>query len=137
MKIVNRTPHDINLVDDDGNVLIRIPKSDEPIRLESSQKVVGNIPCYSKLNLWMTMGLSPLMDDYKPTTIVDVKQVVYGESNLPDYEEGVYYIVSALVANAYPERKDLLMVNDTVRDDDGRIIGCKSFAVVDWSDKNE
>ena len=64
-----------------------------------------------------------------------MKQVVYGESNLPDYEEGVYYIVSALVANAYPERKDLLMVNETIRDDDGRIIGCKSFAVVDWSDK--
>ena len=116
MKIINRTPHDITMLNEDKEmghpltVLRVFPKSDEPIRLESSQVVVD---CVSG-------GIY----------LYDVKQVVYGESNLPDYEEGVYYIVSALVANAYPERKDLLMVNDTVRDDNGRIIGCKSFAVV-------
>ena len=137
MKIINRTPHDIRIIGKDKNGFATSPfptakeitrtwpkgKSDwvlsethEPIRLNSTQVKVGEVR------------------DMVGVTF-DVKQVVYGESNLPDYEEGVYHIVSALVANAYPERKDLLMVNETIRGDDGRIIGCKSFAVVDWSDK--
>ena len=32
------------------------------------------------------------------------------------------------VAEANPDRPDLLMVHDTVRDSDGRIIGCKGFS---------
>ena len=123
MEIINKTPHDITMMNEANEVVRVFPKSDEPIRLESSQVLVDE--------LWLgdTPRLRSDMETY------DVKQVVYGDSNLRDYKEGVYYIVSALVANAYSVRKDLLMVNDTVRDDNGRIIGCKSFAVVDWSDR--
>ena len=48
---------------------------------------------------------------------------------LPEQQDGTFYIVSALVARA-AGREDFVIVNDTVRDNDGRIIGCQSFAHV-------
>ena len=50
------------------------------------------------------------------------------EMPLPDKQEGVLYIVSRITAEALPNRDDLLMVDGTVRDDDGRIIGCTGFS---------
>jgi len=49
--------------------------------------------------------------------------------NLPDPPEGVYYIVSLAVAQA-ARRPDLLVPDDMVRDEQGRILGCRRFAVV-------
>lgn len=62
--------------------------------------------------------------------IVPVNKVVYGDVDLPDPQAGVFYIVSALVAQAAPDRPDLLIVDDTVRNDAGQVIGCKAFAHV-------
>jgi hypothetical protein len=54
--------------------------------------------------------------------------------DLPEYSIGVQYIVSALTvsaAKAYGRTtNDLLLVADTVRNDQGQIIGCKAFARV-------
>ena len=52
----------------------------------------------------------------------------FSSGDAPSPVDGVIFIVSALVANAYPERTDFVMVENTVRDDNGRIIGCTSFA---------
>ncbi|MFY9421935.1 MAG: hypothetical protein WAP91_02885 [Bacilli bacterium] len=60
-----------------------------------------------------------------------VRQNTYGEVvNLPDPEEGTVFVVSALVAQAAKDRKDLLVVDDTVRNEKGQIIGCRGFARV-------
>ena len=48
-------------------------------------------------------------------------------TNLPDAQDSVWYIVSAQVRMALPERKDLLSPGDLVRDDEGRPIGCNGF----------
>lgn len=48
--------------------------------------------------------------------------------NLPQEEGNVFLIISRTVAEAVPERNDLIIPNDTVRDENGRIVGCKSFA---------
>ena len=50
------------------------------------------------------------------------------EMPLPNEQEGVLYIVSRITAEALPNRDDLLMVDGTVRDDGGRIIGCTGFS---------
>lgn len=51
---------------------------------------------------------------------------VYG---LPDKEDGVYLIVSAIVAQKLSGlRDDVLVVDETIRDENGRIIGAKSLA---------
>lgn len=101
--IKNLTPHDINLVLSDGQV-VTFP-SEQPVPRVSSKTVSdGNIDGY-------------------PLTRTE-----YGEvENLPEPEDGVYYIVSALVAGRCPNRTDLVIPNEQVRDDKGRIIGCRSF----------
>lgn len=58
----------------------------------------------------------------------------YGQpDNLPDYKEGTYYIVSSLTAQAAKasgrRTDDLLLTADAVRDDAGRIVGCRAFAL--------
>lgn len=47
---------------------------------------------------------------------------------LPEPVEGVIYVVSALALNAVPaDRTDVVAPGDVVRDDKGRVIGCKGF----------
>lgn len=48
---------------------------------------------------------------------------------LPDPKPHVAYIVSQVVADACPDRTDLLVPHDMVRDDAGRVIGCRGFAI--------
>ena len=56
---------------------------------------------------------------------VDVYRTVFGEvTGLPDYEEGVYLLVSAMVREALPLRSDLVSPGQLLRDDDGNVIGC-------------
>lgn len=49
-------------------------------------------------------------------------------AGLPDEEDGVTLIVSSLVYKAAGGREDLVIPHQTVRDNDGRPIGCRSFA---------
>lgn len=52
----------------------------------------------------------------------------YGEvTNLPEPRWGTYLIVSALVRLACPERKDLISPADVARDENGRVLYCRSF----------
>jgi hypothetical protein len=52
---------------------------------------------------------------------------------LPDWESGVYLIVSRMVRDAEKMKKcgrlDLLVPGEFVRDSDGKITGCKGFCV--------
>lgn len=41
-----------------------------------------------------------------------------------EYEEGIYLLVSAMVREALPLRKDLVSPGQLLRDDDGNVIGC-------------
>lgn len=105
MDIVNMTPHPINLLDEDNNPIQTIAPSGDTIRLSQEEQVVDSIDG------------------------VDVLYITFSASDsLPEPIEGTYFIVSALVANAYPERIDFLMVAGTVRDENGRIAGCTAWA---------
>lgn len=60
--------------------------------------------------------------------VVPVNATTYGApEGLPEPVEGRYYIVSSLTAQAAKDRKDLLIVDSTVRDGEGRICGCTAF----------
>ena len=50
------------------------------------------------------------------------------EVPFPDFTNDVYYIVSKILAEACPLRGDLLIPDETVRDENGRIKGCRAFA---------
>lgn len=102
MKILNYTPHNINLVDSEGNTIVTY-ESNGISRVSVSQKLIGNVNGF------------------------DLYETVYGEvEGLPQEEEGTFYIVSSIVL-ANSDRNDLIVSNDYLRDKDGRIIGCKSF----------
>lgn len=54
----------------------------------------------------------------------------YGKTNLPEFQEGIYYIVSLPVALAEPSRKDLVISVGQIRDSEGKIIGAKGLASI-------
>lgn len=61
---------------------------------------------------------------------IPVNMVQYGEIyGLPEPVEGTIYIVSAIVAQR-ANRDDCYIVDETVRDEHGRIIGCNALARV-------
>lgn len=107
-KVVNLTPHEITIMDNEGRVIKRFP-SDGIARLSTR-----------------TVHCKPfVMDD---RVIIPSSKTVFGEvENLPDPEEGTIYIVSNLIAQANPDRRDLVIPNESVRDEKGRIIGCRSL----------
>lgn len=56
---------------------------------------------------------------------VDIYENTYGEvTGLPEFKEGVYYVVSAMVRQALPHRKDLLSPGQLIRSEAGQPIGC-------------
>ena len=105
MKIINCTPHTINFVNDAGEVIRTIEPSGILPRVSSSINLVGDI-------------------DGIPD-----EETVYGEiTDLPEKQDGVILIVSAMVASRLPNRDDLRVPGRQVRNDRGQVIGCKSLS---------
>lgn len=105
MKIINTTPHEITIINDEMETVATFAP-EISVRVASVTKIIGNI-----------QGI-PL-----DTTF-------FGEvEGLPEYQEGVYYIVSCLVKSALPDRKDLLYPGQQVRNENGQVVGCKSLSI--------
>lgn len=103
--IINLTPHTVN-------ILI----GDKQINIEPSGTVAR---CYVERDTIGEINGIPLTQNR------------FGQvTGLPDPKEDTFYIVSSLVANACKERDDLVIPDETVRDGQGRIIGCRSLARV-------
>lgn len=121
---VNMTPHSINLVTITGHsALTTIEPSGQTLRVPRpkdemvSELTVGTATV--TVNRKVFAGLSAVVVDAEGN-----------ETALPEPVEGTYYIVSRIACEAMPERSDLLMVDGTVRDENGRIIGCTGFSVL-------
>lgn len=107
MNIKNLTPHTINFVSSEGYPIMDIKPEGTVARVSVKTATVGEI------------------------NGVPVTKSVYGEvMDLPEPEEGTIYIVSALVAGRVPERDDVFIPNESIRDEKGRIVGCKSLGHV-------
>jgi hypothetical protein len=114
---VNMTPHDINLLTTEGEEITTFP-SEGKIRLDKSSVTVG---------LFSIEGQT--VELLRSSFVAPIGHLKPHPNGIPEPVEGTMFIVSALVANAYPERTDFVMVENTVRDDNGRIIGCTAFAL--------
>ena len=121
--IVNLTPHPVQLLDGsncsfdpkcrsyrvEGDVVVvkTFAPGDVIPRCSQKEQLIGNVDG------------------------VDIFRMEFGEvENLPDQQDGVYYIVSAMVAQARPDRHDLLIPAHLVRNEDGRILGCLAFSQI-------
>jgi hypothetical protein len=114
MKVKNLTPHEVKVIDGDGNVVLSIPSSGVA-RATQTDEVVGSLELEGQT--------------------VAVVNTVFGEvTDLPEPTEGVRYVVSVITANAARAQgratDDLLLTSGPVRDSEGRIIGCTRFARV-------
>lgn len=104
MKFVNLTPHPITIVEGDQSTVYRV---DGPApRLAVERETLGQIGGISVVR--STMG--------DPT-------------GLPDPQDGVIVIVSALVAEhpSVAARTDLAYPGEAIRDADGKIVGAKGL----------
>lgn len=105
MTIINLTPHAINFLREDNSVLATIEPSGTIARASQTREAVGEV------------------------NGIVVNQCSYGSvTGLPDPQDGTIYLVSALTAQACPERSDVFITDDAVRDENGRIIGCRAIA---------
>ena len=106
-KIINKTPHQVYILNkEDHSVLKVFPKSNGMIRVKE------NITNLKSIN-----GIPITSTSWSKT--IDV----------PEYQQGVYYIVSQLVKNAMPHRKDFLVPKGAIRDDKGTVIGCTALDI--------
>lgn len=104
-QIINLTPHEVTFVKEGGNVVV--PASGQLARLTTEAVTIGEI-------------------DGIPVTATK-----YGDvTGLPDPTEGTVYIVSSLVAQRVPDRTDVFIPSESIRDEAGRIVGCKSLGRV-------
>lgn len=100
---INLTPHTINIIVNDETTVVE--PSGVIARVAMTQELINTIN-----------GIPVYHNSYgKP-------------EGLPEPKKGVYYIVSALLAQAVPEREDVLITSNPIRDPEGRIIGCGALA---------
>lgn len=111
VECINLTPHPIVLLDKDDQEVLTIPTTDVT-RVSSQTVTVG----YFRIN----------------GVLVPRSHTQYGEvEGLPDPTPGVIYIVSGMVVSVLAQqgihRDDLLVPGMQIRDDQGRVIGCRSL----------
>ena len=109
MKVINLTPHNINILDESGNNVKTFAASGSVARLPMTTEPAGQLPDGTPLS----------------RTVMHTDRC----EGLPDPQQGTYFIVSLAVKTAFPQRGDLLVPAEAVRDDKGRIIGCRSLGV--------
>lgn len=106
MKLINLTPHEINILGGSGVPTTDIPPSGSVARLATYETLVEEIDGipYFKQSIGRVVGLPP-------------------------YESGVRYIVSTAVRVHLPERPDLASPGYPQRDENGRIIGTTGLII--------
>lgn len=107
MKIVNCTPHQLDVVCEDGTILT-IEASGIVPRCTQTEATVASI-----------------------NGIAVTKQVFGEVINLPEAQPETFLVVSRLVASAAKGRKDLLVPGPMIRGEDGRPCGCRGLSVID------
>lgn len=107
--LVNKTPHTVNLVTEDGTKISLEPVLPTPRVSSSSIKT----------------AVYTITDDNGVEHTITREAPVFGEVvDLPEPQEGVLYIVSMLVAARAANRTDLVSPGRQIRNDAGQVIGC-------------
>lgn len=111
MKIINLTPHVINVVHTHGQPALAITPDGSVSRVATSSQQVGVA----------TVGGT----DTEPGVSIPIFRVRRGAVvGLPSPVPGVLWLTSALVREAVPNREDVVSPGELVRDDKGQPVGC-------------
>lgn len=123
---VNLTPHDINIIGEDNVIKYIIPPSGTIARCKTEREITDYGYIYIPIN-------KPDSDNPRTFIIsnhveVPITQTKFGEvEGLPEKKHKTIYIVSSLVAQACKDRNDVFIPDDIVRNEEGKIIGCRSL----------
>ena len=109
VELVNLTPHDVTITTPGGDVFMAACVN--PARCERRDHLEGEI------------RVGPV--------VVPIYRVVFGAVTclLPE-QPGRLLVVSRLVAEARPDRRDLVVPDRLIRDDAGRPVGCRGLATI-------
>lgn len=67
--------------------------------------------------------------------LFDIGKRIYTEvGNVPKPEENIFYIVPVVVAQQLPERDDLLVASNSIKNENGEIVGFTSLNVIQRAD---
>ena len=126
IKLINLTPHEINLVDAQSVQFDNIAKC---YRIEEGKSVVITQTIPSSGVARCTTCQKKIFKENG----IEFLETSYGEiQGLPEPEDNTIYIVSAIVALAGRRlgRDDLAIATNMVKSDDGRtIIGCTALSI--------
>lgn len=103
MKVINLTPHDVDICDKYGSVIKTYKASGTIARVAYGYNEVEYI-------------------DGTPLVVRVNERIV----DLPEPKEGVYYIVSNIILTYCSDRLDLISPVKQVRYN-GRVVGCEAF----------
>ncbi|MCY4128087.1 MAG: hypothetical protein OXG15_02465 [Gammaproteobacteria bacterium] len=107
MKIINTTPHPVNVRSTDGG-FVTIWGNEFPSRASIRTHVLG----------------TTVIDGHP----VEINRVAYGDvEGLPDPQRDTFYIVSRIVAEACPDRVDLLVTGKAIRNGSGSVVACEGL----------
>ena len=67
--------------------------------------------------------------DHAIKELIDNGLIDFNRSEIDDEQPDVLLIVSAMVRQALPDRKDLASPGDLVRDENGAVIGCGNLII--------
>ena len=109
MVLHNYTPHPVTVLLDDIGLKTMVIPNVGLARCETEEVEVAPLNLRNGLKI--------------PTKMKNFGKV----KGLPDPEIDVGYIVSMAVANACPDRHDLYVPGDVLRNTDGSLIGCRSL----------
>lgn len=106
--IRNLTPHPVTILGEDGGAVLTLQPEGIIPRVREKHVADGEV----------TVG----------DVTVPIARIHYADvEDLPAQKHGVHLVVSLLVAQAAPDRPDLLVPIGQVRDEQGRIIGCRGL----------
>ena len=115
-KIINLQPHAV--IFPNGN---RIEPSGEIARVQESLTPIDH-------EITEELGF--------PILVQKLANVEVSGIPFPERKNGVFYVVSLYVAQAMPDRHDLLIPVGQFRDESGRIVGCQGLALANGSGAN-
>lgn len=112
-RIINCLPHDAHLLVGDGRA-VTIKQSGMVARVNE--------------RLSAPVTLTVATDDGAVSISVECRTRALGEVvGLPGRAPGMLYLVSTMVADAASYRDDLVVPGDLVRDEAGKVIGCRGL----------
>ena len=106
----NLTPHPVTIITEIGSVQL-LPEPGPRPHIDEMREITGHV----------------FVEDMPVPTV----RITAGSAvDLPEPEPNTLLIVSRVIAEARPDRTDLLVPYDLVRDEAGRVVACRSLARV-------